>query len=40
MVDRLDKYDGEKDLNTDEIVAVLPPDDWVRFALDLGEHIR
>jgi hypothetical protein len=40
MVDRLDKYDGEKDLNTDEIVAVLPPDDWVRSTVDIGEDIR
>jgi hypothetical protein len=38
MTDRSEKYDGEKDLDQDAIVAVLPPDDdWVSLPPSNGE---
>lgn len=36
--DNVEKYDGEKNMDQDAVVAVLPPDDWVcrpAFVLDL-----
>ena len=31
--DNIEKYNGEKDMDQDAVVAVLPPDDWVRQTL-------